>query len=74
MRALPNGNLTYHGAINGVRLEIRIAPTGADAYEIEVKASGVKLSALTNPVPVTLTIGNNTGTAEVAAEFHRHPN
>ena len=65
--ARPNGAFAFEGAINGARLEIRIAPTGAEAYRIHVMASGVNLTALTNPVPVTLTIGNNAGTTAVTA-------
>jgi uncharacterized repeat protein (TIGR03803 family) len=72
-RAHPKGSFTYAGAIDGARLEIRIAAAGADAYKIRVEASRVHLTTLTNPVPVTLTFGNNTGTAEVTAEFHPRP-
>lgn len=63
------GNFNYQGTINGVSLSIEIKLTGANAYSILVEASGVNLTTLTNPVPVTLNIGDNTGTAQVTAQF-----
>jgi len=48
---------------------MRIAPLGGSSYQIQVDASGVDLTGLTNPVSVTLTIGSNTGTTSVTAHF-----
>lgn len=68
-RAGAKGTFTFVGTINGVALQIRIAPLGGNSYSIQVDASGVNLTGLTNPVTVTLTIGNNTGTTSVTADF-----
>jgi hypothetical protein len=50
-------------------LEIRLAPTGASTFKMQVESSGVNLTTLTNPASVTLTAGNDTGTTQVAAQF-----
>jgi hypothetical protein len=50
-------------------LEIRIAPTGASACKMQVEPFGVNLTKLTNPAAITLTIGNDSGTTQVAADF-----
>jgi hypothetical protein len=68
-QAGPHGTFTFQGTVGGVSHQIRISPAGAGAYQIQVEASGVNLSGLTNPVTVSLTIGNNTGKTSVNAQF-----
>ena len=68
-RAGPHGTFTFEGTVNGVSLQNRISPAGAGAYQIQVEASGINLSGLTNPVTVSLTVGNNTGKTSVNAQF-----
>ena len=68
-QAGPKGIFTYEGVINGATLELRIAPKGANAYTIQAEGSGVDLTALTNPVAVTLTVGNNSGTTSTPPDF-----
>ena len=53
--------------INGVQLEVRIAPTEPKQYAFSAVAQNAKLSDTVNPVPVTLIIGNNTGSVSVNA-------
>ena len=65
----PKGTFTFEGTINGVALQIRIVPLGGNSYSVQVDGSGVDLTGLTNPVTVTLTVGNNTGTTPVNADF-----
>ena len=55
----------FDGKINGVSLEGRLRQTGANSYDLKLKASKVDLNSLTNPVTVLLAIGNNTGTTQV---------
>jgi uncharacterized repeat protein (TIGR03803 family) len=55
----------FEGEISGLALNVRMNPAGPNSYSLQVEASGVDLSSLTNPVPVTLSIGNNTGTVQV---------
>jgi DNA-binding beta-propeller fold protein YncE len=64
-----HGTFTFQGTVGGVSLQNRISPAGAGAYQIQVEASGVNLSGLTNPVTVSLAIGNNTGKTSVNAQF-----
>ncbi len=59
------GWFVYQGTIGGVTLAIRISQTGASSYELQVDASGVDLTMLTNPVTLTLALGNNNGTIGV---------
>jgi hypothetical protein len=68
-QALKNGAYTYQGTINGGALQVRISQTGPGSYLVQVDASGVNLSTLTNPVAVTLILGQNSGTAKVTAQF-----
>jgi hypothetical protein len=63
-----HGTFTFQGTIGGVALQIRLAPVGAGTYSIQVDASGVHLTGLTNPVAVTLSIGNNTGITYVSGQ------
>jgi len=67
-KAGPKGTFTFQGTIGGVALQIRLAPVGAGTYSIQLDASGVNLTGLTNPVAVTLSIGNNTGTTSMTVQ------
>jgi hypothetical protein len=64
-----DGFFTFHGVINGVRLEALIKRTGTLRYAFEAEARHANLAGTTNPVPVTLTIGDDSGTTTVKAEF-----
>ncbi len=59
------GWFVYEGKIGGVVLEVRISQTGASSYELQAEASRVDLTSLTNPIAVTLALGNNNGTIGV---------
>ncbi len=61
------GLFVYEGTINGAALQIRILQTRTNSYQVQLEASGMDLTSFTNPVPVTLTIGSNTGTTQVTA-------
>jgi uncharacterized repeat protein (TIGR03803 family) len=62
------GTYVFEGTINGVALQFRLVQTGQQTWTIQAEGSGVDLSALQNPVTVTLTIGNSTGTTQVNAQ------
>jgi uncharacterized repeat protein (TIGR03803 family) len=57
----------YDGKVNGVSLQVRIAQQTANSYLVQVEASGVNLTTLTNPISVTLTLGANSATTQVNA-------
>ena len=65
------GSYVYSGTINGVSLQVHIVALGSSSYAFKAAAQPVDLTGLSNPVSVTITIGNNSGTAEAAAKFER---
>jgi hypothetical protein len=58
---------TKHGVIDGVELGARITPTGTLRYTFDAGAKGADLTGTKNLVPVTLTIGGDSGTTLVKA-------
>jgi hypothetical protein len=62
---------TFEGVIDGVRLEVKIELTGSLRYTFRAEARGANLSGSTNPVQVSLGIGNNAGLTSVKAHFDR---
>jgi hypothetical protein len=65
-----NGRFEFEGVINGVNLEIRITPLANNSFTFKAEGRGVNLTALTNPVTVAITIGNDTGLTTVTAEHN----
>jgi uncharacterized repeat protein (TIGR03803 family) len=63
------GPFFFEGAAGGAKLKARIAPTGANRFAFFAKARDADLGGITNPVPVTLTIGDDSGTATVKADI-----
>jgi hypothetical protein len=70
----------FGGVINGVRLAVLIRPNDDDKnhdrctqakYTVMAKGSGSILRGTTNPVTVTISIDDNTGTTKVNADFER---
>jgi hypothetical protein len=58
----------FEGVINGVSLEVLIKfGSTAGSYTLLAEGRGVNLNGTTNPVTVTLSIGNNTGTTKIHA-------
>jgi Beta-propeller repeat len=63
------GAYVFSGTINGVALGVQIVPLGGSSYQFKATGQPVNLTGLTNPVTVTITIGNNTGTIGATASF-----
>lgn len=61
------GSFSFQGVINGVDLTVGISPTGTKRYAFTAVATNASLTGTVNPVPVTLTIGADTGTVSVTA-------
>ena len=57
--------------INGVALEVRIALTNTSTrqYSLQAEAKKASLTGTVNPVPVTLTIGNDGSTTSIKAQI-----
>ncbi len=64
------GRYVFEGRINGVHLEavLRSLILGND-YELKVEAHGADLTGTTNPVPVSVTIGDDSGSKEITAKI-----
>ena len=65
----PDGTFAFQGVINGVSLQVQIVPLGNNIFTFKAQGTDVDLTGLTNPVTVVLTIGNNTGSTTVTAQF-----
>jgi hypothetical protein len=60
----------FEGVINGVSLEVLIKfGSTPGSYRLLAEGRGANLKGTTNPVTVTLSIGNDMGTAKIHAEF-----
>jgi hypothetical protein len=60
----------FEGVIDGVPLDVLIKfGSTAGSYTLLAEGRGANLKGTTNPVTVTLSIGNNTGTTKI----HAHP-
>ena len=59
----------FQGTINGVPLQVRINPTGPKSYTFQAEGSGANFSGIANPVNITLTIGDDSGTTRVNAQI-----
>ncbi len=69
-RLVGNGqHYVFSGTIGGASLAVNVTPVTPTSYSFRASVSGPNLTALTNPVSVTLTIGSNTGTTSVTASF-----
>jgi YVTN family beta-propeller protein len=62
---------TFQGVIDGVRLEAQIELMGGFRYAFHAEVKGANLSGTTNPVQVSLGIGNDAGLTSVKAHFDR---
>jgi hypothetical protein len=67
----PNGRFEFKGVISGVRLEVQIVSIGNNIYTLKAEGQGVDLDCLANPVTVGLTIGIDSGSTAVRAEFEK---
>ena len=61
----------FVGVIGGVSLQALIAPTGTSRYAFLAAAQGASLTGTANPVPVMLSIGDDSGTTSVKARIAR---
>lgn len=64
-----NGAFSFDGAIGSAQLDVQLVSTGTKSYAFNAQARYVNMTGTNNPVPVTLGIGNNTGTVLVTAQI-----
>src|SRR5260221_8327752 len=65
----PNGRFDFKGVINDVKLKAKIVPLGNNIFTFNAEGKGVDLTGLTSPVTVVLTIGTDSGSTAVRAQF-----
>jgi hypothetical protein len=63
----------FEGIVNGVQLEIKIAVLANNRFECKAEGKGTDLTRVTNPVTVTLVIGDDSGTTTVTADRDEGP-
>jgi hypothetical protein len=54
-RLNPYGRFAFQGTINGLSLQVQVAPLGNDIFTFKAEGTGVDLTGLTNPVTVVVT-------------------
>jgi uncharacterized repeat protein (TIGR03803 family) len=64
-----HGPFHFVGTIDGVLLRVGFVPTGSKRYAFTAVAENASLTGTTNPVTVTLTIGDDTGTTSIKAKI-----
>jgi hypothetical protein len=60
---------TFEGVIDGVAVEAKITPLGANSFEFKTEGQGADLTGTANPVTLGLTIGDDGGSTTATAEF-----
>jgi hypothetical protein len=68
----PAAPYTYDGTIDGTKLVVGIIPLGGKNYEFSAAGSPVTWANVTNPVTVSLTVGDDKGTIAVRAIIDTH--
>jgi hypothetical protein len=63
------GQFAFKGTINEVSLEVQITPLNSNAFAFNAKGKDADLTGTVNPMTVGLTIGDDTGSVSVTAEF-----
>jgi hypothetical protein len=65
------GPFTFTGVIHGSALAVAIEPIATKRYALEAAALDVNLKGTKNPMPMTLTIGDDSGTTSVKTGIDR---
>jgi hypothetical protein len=65
-------NYTFEGVIDDVRLKAKIESLGSLPYNFRAEVKPANLTGITNPVQVSLGLGDNAGLTEVKAHFDRN--
>ncbi len=63
----PQAPYVYQGTINGTKLLVGLISLGGNNYQFDAAGSPVTWTGVKNPVTVSLTIGDDTGTMPVTA-------
>jgi hypothetical protein len=63
----PQAPYAFDGTINGTKLGLVILAYGSNKYQLSAAGAPVNFTGVANPVPVSITIGNDAGNASVNA-------
>ncbi|MBV8864049.1 MAG: hypothetical protein JO210_01465 [Acidobacteriaceae bacterium] len=63
----PNAPYTYEGTVNGATLLLGIVPLGKNEFQFDAAGLPVRFPGVKNPVTVSLSFGDNSGTTTVNA-------
>lgn len=63
------GKFVFAGVVNRVAIEASLTPRGENAYSFELEGVGAHMLPNSNPVAVSLIIGDDLGSATVKARF-----
>ena len=64
------GAFVFDGVVDGTRLSVSIHALGGGMFLLLAAGSGAELSGTTNPVTVSVAVGDDAGTAAVIAAIH----
>jgi len=64
----PHGYYQFSGAMNGISVEALLKPAST-GYTLHIDGSSMNLATLSNPLPVTVQIGDDGGTANIASQI-----
>ena len=57
----------YQGTVNGANVVLTLIPLGYNSFLLTASGAPVTFSGIRNPVPITLTFGNDSGSTSVNA-------
>ena len=57
------------GPLPALRCRSKIDPAGGGSYTLQAQGHAANLNGISNPVTVTMTIGDDTGSAQITAQI-----
>jgi hypothetical protein len=63
----PNAPYAYEGTVNGANLVLGVVPLGRNEFQFDAAGSPVTFAGVNDPVTISLTFGNDSGTTTVNA-------
>ena len=68
---LDRGAFRFVSDVGGVKLEITVTETGAKSFNFSAKGESPNLKGTTNPVPLSLAIGDDMVQASVTVDLNK---
>ena len=64
-----SGGFKFQGTINKVKLDALIRPARDGVFNFEIQTDGASLKGIANPITVSLTVGDDSGSKTVRAKI-----